>query len=69
MTHESLCKFEATVVLALIDNTVKYSIKAVGRAVLKIVAMIASNQASNKTDFTVDLIWWGSLWHAPIIII
>ena len=24
-------------------------------------------QASKKTDFTVDLIWWGSLRLAPII--
>ena len=28
----------------------------------------ASKQASKKTDFTVDLIWWGSLRLAPIII-
>ena len=26
-------------------------------------------QASKKTDFTVDLIWWGSLRLTPIIII
>ena len=25
----------------------------------------ASKQASKKTDFTVDLIWWGSLRLAP----
>ena len=25
-----------------------------------------SNQASKKTDFTVDLIWWGLLRLAPI---
>ena len=25
-------------------------------------------QASKKTDFTVDLMWWGSLRFAPIII-
>ena len=29
----------------------------------------ASMQASKKTDFTVDPIWWGSLRLAPIIII
>ena len=27
----------------------------------------ARNQASKKTDFIVDLIWWGSLRLAPII--
>ena len=27
----------------------------------------ASNQASKTTDFTVDLIWWGSLKLTPII--
>ena len=26
----------------------------------------ASKQASKKTDFTVDLTWWGSLRLAPI---
>ena len=25
----------------------------------------ACKQASKKTDFTVDPIWWGSLWLAP----
>ena len=29
----------------------------------------ASKQASKKTDFTVDLLWWGSLRLAPINII
>ena len=27
----------------------------------------ASNQTSKKADFTVDLIWWGSLKLTPII--
>ena len=29
----------------------------------------AIKQSSKKTDFTADLIWWGSLRLAPIIII
>ena len=28
---------------------------------------VSSKQASKKTDFTVDLIWWGSLRLAPTI--
>ena len=28
---------------------------------------VSSKQASKKTDFTVDLLWWGSLRLAPII--
>ena len=28
---------------------------------------LASQLASKKTDFTVDLLWWGSLRLAPII--
>ena len=33
---------------------------------LAIYGKVSSKQASKKTDFTVDLTWWGSLRLAPI---